>query len=117
MLIQVFALNTMLPAGFKFKLPDAVLIVNSPLVGLIALVLTLPAITLPVTDTKPPVNKLPPEILDVVVIVPVELIKPPVNKLPPVMLPVTLAVPPVAKLPPVTVPAALAVPPVSIFPR
>ena len=73
-----------------------------PLVGRNTLVLTLPPVTLPLTDTtvpkkldpvtvpdaliNPPVNTLPPVMLAALVIVDVAEINPPVNTLPPVML-------------------------------
>ena len=133
----------MLPVGFKLIAPDEVLKVNAPLVGLTVLVLTLPAITLPVTLARPAVNKLPPVMLAELVIVDVADIRPPVKMLPPCMLPltdttapvwlatftmlvnipllaVTLAValicPPVRMLPPVTLAVALTKPPVNKLP-
>ena len=64
LLMYVLA-RTMLPAGCRFKLPVAVVIVNSPLTGLIALVLTLAAITLPATLTTVVAKILLPKILPV----------------------------------------------------
>ena len=49
---------------------------------------------LPVADTSPTVNKLPPAILAADVIVDVALINPPVSTLPPVILAVTLTTEP-----------------------
>ena len=86
--------------------------------------------TLPLADTNPPVNILPPEILAADIILPVALTKPDVNKLPPiilpdpesdppepvvtkllaVILPVALTTPAVKTLPPVTLPLAFTVP-------
>ena len=95
LLIQVLAVNTMLPAGFKLMLPVPVLIVRAPLVGLMLAVFTLPAITLAAADTNPPVNTFAAVTSAVLVIEPVALIRPPVNILPPVTLPLTLTTVPV----------------------
>ena len=132
LLINVLA-NTMLPAGCKFKLPVAVLIVSSPLVGRMPLVFTFPAITLPVTLATPVAKTLLPEIFPLAVIWPAVVKLPPVtlpdavsnpavDKLPTVALPVTLTRPPVNKLPPVMLAALVIVevadinPPVSKLP-
>ena len=132
LLINVLA-NTMLPAGCRFKLPEAVVIVNSPEVGRILLVFTFPAITLPVTLANPVAKTLLPEIFPLAVSKPIVVKLPPVilpdavsspavDRLPTVALPVTLTRPPVNKLPPtilaalVIVDVALINPPVKILP-
>jgi hypothetical protein len=78
-------------------------------------------VILPVADTKPPVNMLPPVMFAVALSVVLEItlapeILPPdpeVEIFPKVALPVAETMPPVSTLPPVMLPVADAVPPVA----